>query len=86
MLPGAKFSFSAKLLHSQALQFVVRKAPLQAILLESDAPYQPGPKMGRVNNSAVLGPLVRKVAELKGMAEVEVVRVVSRNVREFYRL
>ena len=66
---------------------VVREIPLEHILLETDCPYlAPVPFRGKRNSSMYLPYVVTRIAEIKGVAEEEVISVTERNARNMYRL
>jgi TatD DNase family protein len=61
--------------------------PLEAIVLETDAPYlAPVPYRGKRNESGYLGYVASEIAQLKGMALEEVVEVTSKNARAIFGL
>lgn len=69
---------------SQALRDIVKKIPLDRLLVETDAPYlAPEPFRGRPNEPAYTRYVAEKVAEIKGISLDEVSRVTTDN---FYRL
>lgn len=66
---------------------VVREIPLERILLETDCPYlAPVPYRGKRNSSMYLPYVVTRIAEIKGVAEEEVISVTENNARSMYRL
>ena len=66
---------------------VVRKVPLDRILLETDAPYlTPVPHRGERNESMYIPLIAAKVAELKGIDIEEVAETTSRNAEKLFRL
>ena len=68
-----------------SLAEVVRKVPLERIVLETDAPYlTPVPYRGRRNESAHIPLVARKVAELKEVPVEEVARVTTLNARNLF--
>ncbi len=67
---------------SQAQQEVVRKIPLERILLETDSPYlAPEPNRGKRNEPAFVRLTAEKVASLKGLSFEDVARITSVNTR-----
>lgn len=73
--------------NSRKLKDVVRMAPLEQIVLETDAPYlTPVPNRGHRNDSRQLVYVVKEIAQLKGISEEEVIRQTERNARILYRL
>ena len=66
---------------------VAREIPLERILLETDCPYlAPVPYRGKRNSSMYLPYVVTRIAEIKGVAEEEVISVTESNARNMYRL
>jgi TatD DNase family protein len=62
------------------LHEVARTAPLDRILLETDAPYlAPVPQRGKRNEPAFIVHTARRLAELRGVAVEEVVRATAEN-------
>ena len=66
---------------------IVREAPLERILVETDAPYMaPVPMRGKQNEPAYVRYVAEKVAEIKGISLEEVAEQTSRNAEELYAL
>lgn len=73
--------------NSRKLKEVVEMAPLDRLVLETDAPYlTPVPYRGKRNASLYLPYVAQEIARLKGISEEEVVRVTEENARKLYRL
>jgi TatD DNase family protein len=67
---------------SLTLQEVVRRIPLEKILLETDCPYlAPEPYRGKRNEPAYLRNTAEKVASLKGLSFEDVARITSLNAK-----
>ena len=65
---------------AETLQEVVRRAPMERLLLETDAPYlAPVPYRGKVNEPAYVAHTAAKVAGLRGISLEEVARHTSMN-------
>ncbi|MBO6247808.1 MAG: TatD family hydrolase [Bacteroidales bacterium] len=68
-----------------SLAEVVKKVPLERIVLETDAPYlTPVPFRGRRNESSHIPLIAAKVAELKGLPVEEVAAVTTSNARNLF--
>ncbi|MBR4756329.1 MAG: TatD family hydrolase [Bacteroidales bacterium] len=68
-----------------SLAEVVRKVPLERIVLETDAPYlTPVPYRGRRNESSYIPYIAAKVAELKGVSVEEVASVTTANAKTLF--
>ena len=70
-----------------ALAEVVRKAPLERIVLETDSPYlTPVPFRGTRNDSTRIPLIAAKVAELKGITIEEVAEATTANAKSLFRI
>ena len=70
--------------NAEALREVVRKIPLERLLIETDSPYlAPVPHRGKSNEPSYLPGVARCVAGLKGVTVAELAEVTTNN---FYRL
>jgi len=72
---------------AQIQQEVVRKAPLDRLLLETDAPFlAPVPYRGKSNEPAYLLHTAEKVAELRGIRLADVAGSTTANARAVFHL
>lgn len=66
---------------------IVRHIPLERILLETDAPFlAPVPMRGKRNEPSYLPHVCRRLAEVKGVDEWEVVAITSAGAEALFRL
>ena len=66
---------------------VVKAAPLDRLLLETDAPYlSPVPHRGQRNESAYIPLIAQKIADLKEISLAEVAAVTTTSARELFHL
>ena len=73
--------------NARKLKEVVEVAPLERIVLETDAPYMtPVPYRGKRNDSHYLTYVVDAIAEIKGVDRQEVIKVTETNARAMYRM
>lgn len=80
---GGVLTFS----NAKKLVETVEKIPLKRILTETDCPYlTPNPFRGERNDSTYIPYVIRKIAEIKGLTEAEVIEVTEQNAKEFYRI
>ena len=71
--------------NAKKLKDVVRSAPLDRLLLETDCPYMaPEPHRGRRNSSLYLPHVVSEIAALKGLTEEEVRSATQKNAFELF--
>lgn len=68
-------------------QYVVRRVPLERVLLETDAPFlTPAPHRGKRNEPAYLRYIARAVAKLTGLALERVAEQTTENARALFAL
>ena len=73
--------------NAEALREVVRKVPLERMLVETDSPYlTPVPYRGKRNEPAYVRFVAETIAEIKGMALEEVARSTTRNVQDLFKI
>jgi len=66
---------------------VIRKIPLQHLVLETDAPYlTPSPKRGKRNESAYLIYVAQEVAKIYSISVSKVAEITSDNARRIFRI
>jgi len=71
--------------NADALRDVVRRVPLEKLLIETDSPYlTPVPYRGKRNEPAFVRFVAETVAALKGIALDEVGRVTTQNTRALF--
>ena len=81
-IPGTITFKNAAMLHD-----VVKKLPLDRILIETDAPFlTPHPFRGKRNEPAYVRYVAEKIAEIKNLPLAEVARVTTHNAKTLFRL
>lgn len=71
--------------NAKKIKEVVKKVPLERILLETDCPYlAPVPFRGKRNQSSYISYVTEEIAQLKGVSVEEVIEQTEKNAREFY--
>jgi len=72
---------------SSEIQEVVKKIPLERILLETDAPYlAPTPHRGKRNEPSFVIEVAKKIAELKGISLEEVEEATTKSAIDLFGL
>ena len=86
---GFFISFTCNITYKNAyhLRDLVKKTPLERIMLETDAPFLPPQEFrGKRNEPAYLKFLAKVIAELKGIEIEELGRITTENAKEFFNL
>ena len=84
---GLSISFSGLVTfkNSAELRAIARDAPLDRLLIETDAPYlAPVPHRGRRNEPAFVAATARVIAEARGIAVEELANATSANARRLF--
>lgn len=72
--------------NNNELRGAIKMAPLDRLLLETDAPYlSPQQVRGKVNTSANISYIIENIAELKGCSMDEVVEQTNKNAHELFK-
>ena len=72
--------------NAKKLKETVEYAPLDRLLLETDAPYlAPEPYRGKRNSSVYLSDVILEIAGLKGISPERVIRATEENARRLFR-
>jgi len=72
---------------SEAVREAARRAPLDRLLVETDAPYcAPAPMRGRTNEPAYVVHVIRRLAQVRGLSENDVRRITRRNASRLFGL
>jgi TatD DNase family protein len=73
--------------NADALRDVVRRVPLERVLVETDSPYlTPVPHRGKRNEPAYVRLVAATVASVKGVTLEEVARVTTDNARQLFKI
>lgn len=71
--------------NAKKLVETVQAIPLESILIETDCPYlAPEPNRGKRNDSRNLQYVVKKIAELKGIAPEEIAEITAQNAKALF--
>ena len=73
--------------NAKKLKEVVQRAPMERLVLETDAPYlAPEPYGGKRNASHYLKYVAEEIAALRSMAPDEVIHITEENGKQMYRI
>jgi len=83
---GFYISFSGSITYdAKNLIPVIKKIPLDRILLETDAPYlAPVPFRGKRNEPAYLLYILKKVSEIRGEKEEKIAEITTENAKRLF--
>lgn len=72
--------------NAKSYQELIRKVPLNLIMLETDCPYlTPHPYRGNINEPKYLALTAEKIAELKNLSQDEVARITTENCYKVFK-
>jgi TatD DNase family protein len=84
---GFTLSFTGVITFTHDYDEVVKNAPLNMLLSETDAPYvTPAPNRGKRNESAYIPLIVQKIAEIRGEDGSKVAAQLLENAQRVFRL
>lgn len=88
---GIYVSFSGNITYKLRPDFdyvsVIKEAPLDMILTDTDSPYlAPVPYRGKRNEPVYVREIVKKIAEIKGLPEDEVANTIIQNAKKFFKI
>lgn len=84
---GFYLSFTGVITFSRDYDEVIKNAPLERIMVETDAPYvTPVPHRGKRNEPLYVEEVAKKIAEIKGVGAEEVCRTTTQNAIQLFRL
>lgn len=82
---GLMISFTGLVTFSQMWDDLIRKIPLEKIMIETDCPYMtPEPYRGQRNEPLLVQYVAGRIAEIKGMKLEKVAEITTANARMFF--
>jgi TatD DNase family protein len=84
---GLLISFTGLITFSQQWDDLIRKIPLDKIMIETDTPYMtPEPYRGERNEPVLVQYVAKRIAEIKNLKIEKVAEVTSATARSFFRV
>ena len=78
-------SFTGMITFKNDLPKLIRKFPLEKIMLETDSPYlTPAPHRGKRNEPSMVKIIAEKIAEIKNRPIEEVAKITTKNAEELF--
>jgi TatD DNase family protein len=82
---GFTLSFTGVITFTHDYDEVIRNTPLDMIMSETDTPYvSPVPYRGKRNEPVYVKEIVKKIAEIKNLPEVEVAQAIVANAKRMF--
>ncbi|WP_374056299.1 TatD family hydrolase [Rossellomorea sp. FM04394] len=82
---GYSISITPDVLYEVEIQKLVRKYPIEGIMVETDGPWRfEGEFHGRLTHPGMMHRTIEKIAELKGIPELDVYKQQFKNTSDFY--
>lgn len=84
---GLIISFTGLITFSQQWDNLIRKTPLEKIMVETDTPYMtPEPYRGQRNEPVLVQYVAARIAEIKGIKLEKVAEITTATARSFFRI
>ncbi len=84
---GLIISFTGLITFSQTWDDLIRKVPLDRVMIETDSPYMtPEPYRGHRNEPVLVQYVAQRIAEIKNMKVERVAEVTSENARKLFKI
>lgn len=84
---GLLISFTGLITFSKQWDDLIRKIPLDKVMIETDTPYMtPEPYRGQRNEPVLVQYVAKRIAEIKGLKIEKVAEVTFQNARQLFRI
>lgn len=84
---GFTLSFTGVITFTHDYDEVIKYAPLDMIMTETDSPYvSPVPYRGKRNEPAFVKEVAKKIAEIKNLPEEEVAQTIVKNAKRVFKI
>jgi TatD DNase family protein len=84
---GLIISFTGLITFSQTWDSLIRKVPIDRIMIETDSPYMtPEPYRGQRNEPVLVQYVAQRIAEIKNMKVERVAEITTETARKFFRI
>ena len=82
---GFTLSFTGVITFASSYDEVIKATPLDMIMSETDSPYvTPAPHRGKRNEPVYVSEVVKKIAQIKGLPDVEVAQAIRNNAKRVF--
>lgn len=84
---GLIISFTGLITFSAQWDDLIRKVPLEKVMIETDCPFMtPEPYRGKRNEPVLVKYTAQRIAEIKNLSIERVAEITTRNAREFFNI
>lgn len=84
---GLLISFTGLITFSQTWDDLIRKVPIDKIMIETDSPYMtPEPYRGHRNEPALVQYVAQRIAEIKNLKIERVAEITTETARKFFKI
>ena len=84
---GFYLSFTGVITFTSDYDEVVKKIPLERIMIETDSPYvSPIPHRGKRNEPLYVKEVAKRIADIRGIAYEKVAQATAENAKELFKL
>ena len=84
---GFSISFTGVITFTSAYDEIIRKSPMDKIMVETDAPYvSPVPYRGKRNEPLYVAEVCRRIAEIKNISFEETARITTENALKLFKI
>ena len=84
---GLIISFTGLITFSQRWDELIRKVPLEKIMIETDSPYMtPEPYRGKRNEPVLVKYVAQRIAEIRGVTVEQIGEVTTANAKRMFKL
>lgn len=84
---GLIISFTGLITFSKTWDSLIRKVPIDRIMIETDSPYMtPEPYRGQRNEPVLVQYVAQRIAEIKNMKVERVAEITTETARKFFRI
>jgi TatD DNase family protein len=84
---GLIISFTGLITFSQQWDDLIRKIPLDKVMIETDTPYMtPEPYRGQRNEPLLVQYVAKRIADIRGIKIEKVAEITTANARHFFRI
>ncbi len=82
---GWMFSIPTSIVRNKTFKKLAKRVPLSQILTETDAPFLSPHEDNKINEPSFIKESIKKIAEIKGITEEELEKIIYENYKRFFK-